>query len=71
MKNQIEKNYDLKINKMKREKLTEKQKLEIIEILKYNDNELNDLGYKKAFKYDHRTFLQYYMSLLFTKHILF
>ena len=71
MKNQIEKNYDLKINKMKREKLTEKQKLEIIEILKYNDNELNDLGYKKAFKYDNRTFCQYYISLLFTKHILF
>ena len=71
MKNQIEKNYDLKINKMKREKLTEKQKLEIIEILKYNDNELNDLGYKKAFKYNNRTFCQYYISLLFTKHILF
>ena len=32
---------------------------------------MNELGYKKAFQYDHRSFFQYYFSLLFTKHILF
>ena len=32
---------------------------------------MNDLGYGKAFKCDKRTFSQYYMSLLFTKHIVF
>ena len=71
IKNQIEKNCDSKINKTEKEKPTGKQKIKIVEILKYNDNELNDLGYKKAFKYDDRTFCQYYISLLFTKHILF
>ena len=61
-----------KLNKIKNNELiTEEQKIKINEILNYNDNELNDLGYKKAFKYDHRTFFQYYISLLFTKHILF
>ena len=45
--------------------------MKVVEVLKFNDNEFNDLGYKKAFKYDHRTFFQYYLSLLFTKHIIF
>ena len=70
VKNQIDKNYVLKL-KNKKEELTQKQKIKIAEIFKYNDNELNDFGYKKAFKYDKRTFFQYYTSLLFTKHILF
>ena len=62
----------MKLNKIKNSELiSEEQKIKIDEILKYNDNELNDLGYKKAFKYDQRTFFQYYISLLFTKHILF
>ena len=61
----------MKINKMKQEELTDHQKIKIKQILKYNDNELNDLGYTKAFKFDHRTLFQYYISLLFTKHIFF
>ena len=61
----------LEVNKVKKEILTLDEKLKIIEVLKFNDNELNDLGYKKAFKYDRRTFFQYYISLLFTKLILF
>ena len=34
----------------------------------YNDYELNSLGYEKALKYDKRTLMQYYMSLIKTKH---
>ena len=41
------------------------------EILAYIDVELNELGYKKAFKFDHRTYWLYYFSLLKTKHIFF
>ena len=36
----------------------------------YNDSELNTLNYKEAVKIDHRTYLQYYWSLLKTKHII-
>ena len=36
----------------------------------YNDNEMNLLNYKKAIKYDNRTYCQYYISLMKTKHIL-
>ena len=34
------------------------------EILKHTDEELNDLDYEKALKFDKRTFSQYYLSLL-------
>ena len=37
---------------------------------KYNDEELNSLSYNKALKYDKRTYLQYYFSLLKKKHII-
>ena len=50
-------------------KLTEKEKQRIKDILKHNENELNDLSYKEALKYDRRTFLQFYFSLLKSKHI--
>ena len=36
----------------------------------YNDNELNELPYDLALKYDNRSFSQYYISLLKTKHTL-
>ena len=36
----------------------------------YNDEELNNLKYELALKYDHRTYCEYYISLLRTKHIL-
>ena len=71
LKKKLKNEYILKLNESKKVELIEKQKIKITETLKYNDNELNDLGYKKAFKYDKRTFCQYYLSLLFTKHILF
>ena len=41
------------------------------EIMKYNDNELNELSYKKALKFDKRTFSQYYFALLKVNHLLF
>ena len=40
------------------------------EIMEYNDFEKNDLTYELALKYDKRTFCEYYLSLLRTKHIL-
>ena len=40
------------------------------EIMKYNDEEINNLTYKLALLYDKRTYCEYYISLLKTKHIL-
>ena len=34
------------------------------------DNELNTLEYKKALKYDKRTFIEYYISLIKLKQII-
>ena len=39
-------------------------------ILEYNDYELNSMTYKDALKFDKRTYIQYYFSLLRTNHIL-
>ena len=38
--------------------------------MEYSNNELNNLEYIEALKYDKRTYFQYYKSLLRTKHIL-
>jgi hypothetical protein len=38
--------------------------------MKLNDYEMNNLSYKKALKFDKRTYFQYYLSLLRTNHIL-
>ena len=37
---------------------------------KFNDYEINSLSYQDALKYDNRTYFQYYLSLLRTKHLL-
>ena len=37
-------------------------------IMAYNDEELNQLSYKLALKYDKRTYCEYYVSLIKTKH---
>ena len=54
--------------------ITELKNKEIIQktkqIMSYNDEELNNLDYKEALKYDKRTYCQYYISLLKTKHII-
>ena len=41
-----------------------------LELMKFNDRELNDLQFKSALKYDNRTYWQFYLSLLRTQHIL-
>ena len=38
--------------------------------INFNDYELNTMTYDKALKYDKRTYIQYYISLLRTNHIL-
>ena len=43
---------------------------ELKKILKYNDNELNAMNYNEALKHDHRSFFEFYFSLLKTKHLL-
>ena len=43
-----------------------KNKREIIQI--FNDYELNSFSYNQALKYDKRTYFQYYISLIKTKH---
>ena len=42
------------INRVNIDALAKKEKIKIVEVLKYNDAQLNDLGYKNAFKYDYR-----------------
>ena len=59
------------VNKVKKEKFTLEEIIKIILVLKFNDTELNELGYRKAIRYDFRNFKQYYIALLFTKHNLF
>ena len=49
---------------------TERNKLKYKSIKNLSDNEINSLAYKEAIKIDRRTFGQYYISLLRTKHIL-
>jgi len=38
--------------------------------MSYNNFEINDLSYDKAIELDKRTYLQYYISLIMTKHLL-
>jgi len=42
----------------------------IEEIMEYNDEEKNNLKYELALRYDKRTYFEYYLSLLKTKHLL-
>ena len=50
----------------KNEEILEKVK----KIMSYNDEEKNNFSYKLAKRYDDRTFCEYYISLIKTKHIL-
>ena len=36
--------------------------------MEYNDEEKNNLNYELALRYDKRTYFEYYLSLLKTKH---
>ena len=51
-------------------RFTEKQKQKIKDILQFNHTELDDMNYKNAIKYDQRTFLELYFSLLYSNHLL-
>ena len=53
-----------KINKKKDNQLLNKP------LIEYNDYELNNLDYSVALKIDKRSYFQYYLSLLRTKHLL-
>ena len=45
-------------------------KKKVIKINKYNDYEINNLTYEEALKIDKRSYMQYYFSLIKTKHTL-
>ena len=60
----------LKKNKSPIPQFSDKQKQKIKNFLQYTNSELDDLGYKKALLYDHRTFWQYYLSLLKSNHLI-
>ena len=47
-----------------------KPNISINEMYNYNDYELNSLNYDKAYEIDKRSYIQYYFSLLRTKHLL-
>ena len=49
----------------------QKQIEKVNQIMKYTNDQLNELPYELALQYDTRKFSQYYLSLLKSKHILF
>ena len=59
-------NNSLRIFKRK----TGKNKSKKIELNGLTDNEINSFNFEKALKYDNRTYYEYYISLLKTKHLL-
>ena len=58
-----------KIVKKKENNILENNIIKINEIMNYNDYELNMMEYKYAIIYDKRSYWQFYISLLKTKHI--
>jgi len=50
--------------------ISNEEKENVKNILKYNNNELNSMDYKEALKHDHRSFFQFYFALLKAKHLL-
>ena len=73
-KQNTKKNNNIKRNPSSVNKINSKSNKKIIEkckkIMAFNYFEMNDFSYKMALKYDQRTFCEYYLSLLKTKHIL-
>ena len=59
------------LNKQKNKtESNDNKKEKVRKLMEYSAAELNNLKYKLASKYDHRSFCQYYISLLKTKHII-
>ena len=73
-KNELENNYtDPNPKKMEKEEEKKDKEEEKEDDFKYkdlNDYELNSLAYKEAIKYDNRTYFEYYLSLIRTKHLI-
>ena len=62
------KKFDNNINSLNTTKKNKEIYNKVINIMKCNDDELNDLEYEKALKIDKRNYCQFYISLLKTKH---
>ena len=62
-------NYNLN-NRKNKDKYNNDNKTKENSLLDYNDSELNSLPYKDALDQDKRTYIQYYISLLKTNHLL-
>ena len=61
---------NFEINPLKTQKEGKEDLKSNMNILKYNDLELNSCNYEEAVKIDKRTFIEYYFSLLLTNHLL-
>ena len=70
IKNNSKENKQLQISSDKEKKDIMKNKINIDSDDEKIDYELNSLSYEDAIKYDTRTYLQYYMSLIRTKQLL-
>ena len=66
---QLNNNINISQNSKLNSLITPEQQKRIAEIMKLNDSEMNSLTYIKALKYDNRTYIQFYYSLLKTGHI--
>ena len=66
----IKKTNEIKEKKEMKKQNDNKNKLEYMKVMKLNDYELNTLVYKDALVLDKRTYIEYYLSLLKTKHLL-
>ena len=58
------------INEFEGEKKFKKTNIDEHENVNYTDYELNNLDYKDALKYDKRTYLEYYLSLIKQKQLI-
>ena len=67
----ITSNINKGINRNEESKTNKKIIDKVKNVMKYNDEEMNDFSYELARENDKRTFCIYYVSLLKTKHLLF
>ena len=70
-KNKEKENFNRNILNDDKTKNKEKKIKKIKKIMAFNDEEINNLSYKLALKFDKRNYCQYYLSLLKTNHIIF
>ena len=68
-KNKITQNINIEKENINSKNKKRNEKIEMVKnIMKYKDDEINDLTYDLALQYDKRNFYQYYISLIKTKH---